>query len=95
MWLDHKIGTLTPGKQADIILIRTDNLHLSPLNDAIAAVVLSAYARDVDSVFVAGRAMKRHGRLLHWDLDHIRAQALDSRDYLVAASGFGKASSPD
>lgn len=95
MWLDHKIGTLTPGKQADIILIRTDNLHLSPINDAIAAVVLSAYARDVDSVFVAGRAMKRHGRLLHWDLDQIRAQALASRDYLVATSGFGKASSPD
>jgi cytosine/adenosine deaminase-related metal-dependent hydrolase len=88
VWLDHEIGTLTPGKEADIILIRTDGLHLTPLNDLVGAVVLSAYAGDIDSVFVAGKAVKRDGTLLGIDLARLRARATESRDYLMTASGF-------
>ena len=88
MWLDHKVGTLTPGKQADIVLIRADRLNLTPLNDLVGAVVLGAYAGDVESVFVAGKAVKREGKLLGVDLNRLYARAAESRDYLMRASGF-------
>jgi hypothetical protein len=42
----------------------------------------------VDSVFVAGKALKRNGRLLNVDLDDLRRKAYQSRDYVIAQSGF-------
>jgi cytosine/adenosine deaminase-related metal-dependent hydrolase len=91
--LDSKVGTLAPGKDADIILLRTDRLNMVPLNDAVGAVVLCADTGNVDSVFIAGKPMKRDGKLLNVDLNRVRKLAVDSRDYLVSASGFkGKGS---
>jgi 5-methylthioadenosine/S-adenosylhomocysteine deaminase len=60
--LDAKTGSLTPGKEADVVLLRADALSLTPLNDPVGAVVLAAHPGLVDSVFVAGRALKRDGR---------------------------------
>jgi hypothetical protein len=42
----------------------------------------------VDSVFVAGQALKRDGKLLNVDLTHLMQQAYESRDYVIAKSGF-------
>jgi cytosine/adenosine deaminase-related metal-dependent hydrolase len=89
-WLDQKIGTLTPGKQADIILLTTNTPNLTPLNDPVASVVLGAHAGNVDTVLVAGKTLKQGGRLLQIDLEQIRAQATASRDYLMEVSGFSK-----
>ena len=86
--LEHKTGSLTPGKEADIILLRADRLNMTPLNDPIAAVVIGADTGNVDSVFVAGRALKRNGQLLNVDLDHVRKLAVEARDYVVAKAGF-------
>jgi 5-methylthioadenosine/S-adenosylhomocysteine deaminase len=84
----HKTGTLTPGKEADILLLRTDSPNILPVNDPIGAVVWGMDTSNVDSVFVAGKALKRHGRLLNVDLDHARKMAYESRDYVIAQSGF-------
>lgn len=86
--LDSKVGTLTPGKQADIILLRTDRINVTPLNDPVTAVVAGMDTGNVDSVLVAGRLMKRHGRLLHVDWPAVRRHAIESRDFVVAKSGF-------
>ncbi len=86
--LDHKTGSLTIGKEADILLLRTDLLNVTPLNDPIGAVVVGADTSNVDSVFVAGRAMKRHGQLLNVDLDRVRKLAIESRDYVVDKAKF-------
>ena len=86
--LDSKTGSLTPGKEADIILLRTDRLNVTPLNDPIGAVVVGADTSNIDSVFIAGRAMKRNGQLLNVDVQHVRKLAIDSRDYVVSTSGF-------
>ena len=86
--LDSKTGSLTPGKEADIILLRTDLLNMTPLNDPIGAVVVGADTSNVDSVFIAGRAMKRHGQLLNVDVERVRKLANESRDYVLATSGF-------
>jgi 5-methylthioadenosine/S-adenosylhomocysteine deaminase len=62
--LDHKIGSLTPGKQADLILVRTGDLGVFPAEDPAHVVVLYAETAQVDTVFVAGEKRKAGGRLL-------------------------------
>src|SRR5262249_26181470 len=58
-------GWLAPGKQADMVLLRADDLTMVPVVDPGAAIVLNAGTANVDSVFVAGQAVKRHGKLAY------------------------------
>lgn len=62
--LDKEIGSLVPGKKADIILIRTDQLNMAPLNVADGQVVLAAQPRNVDTVWIDGKIRKQNGTLL-------------------------------
>lgn len=82
--LERKIGTLTPGKEADLIMIRTTDLNLFPVHDPVGAVVQFANPSNVDTVFVAGRPVKREGKLLHVDLNEVRRKTLDSKGYLLS-----------
>ena len=86
--LDAKTGSLTPGKQADVILLRTDRMNVTPLNDPATAVVAGMDTGNVDTVMIAGRVMKRHGKLLHVDWTAVKRAAADSRDHVIAKSGF-------
>jgi len=86
--LDSKVGTLTPGKKADLILLRTDRLNVTPLNDPATAVVGGMDTSNVDTVLIGGRIMKRNGALLHVDWPAVRRMVLESRDYVVEKSGF-------
>ena len=86
--LDSMIGTLTPGKQADVIMLRTDRINVLPINDPIGVVVRGMDSSNVDSVFIAGKPKKRHGHLVNVDLDRVTRLAYESRDYVVAKSGF-------
>ena len=81
--LDAEVGSLTPGKQADVVLIRTDRLGLWPVVDPVNTVVTQANAADVDSVFLAGEPMKRGGQLLNVDLPPILDRLAASRDHLL------------
>jgi 5-methylthioadenosine/S-adenosylhomocysteine deaminase len=86
--LDDRTGTLTPGKQADVLLLRTDRMNVTPLNDPATAVVTAMDTGNVDSVIIAGRVMKRRGELLHVDWAAARTMALEARDAVLAKSGF-------
>lgn len=77
-----RVGSLTPGKQADIIMIRAKDLNLMPVTDPVAAIVAAAHPGNVDSVMVAGRFVKRAGRMLDADLDALCARADASQAYL-------------
>lgn len=92
--LDHKIGTLSPGKEADLIMIRTTDLNMFPVNDPVGAIVQCANISNVDSVFVAGKAVKRNGRMLHFDMEHLRKLANESRDYIFSKYGVPEGSRP-
>jgi cytosine/adenosine deaminase-related metal-dependent hydrolase len=61
--LSHKTGSLEVGKQADIVLIDTRNISLSPSANPVSSVVLYAKENNVDTVLIAGKIMKRHGKL--------------------------------
>jgi cytosine/adenosine deaminase-related metal-dependent hydrolase len=81
--LDARTGSLTPGKQADIIVLRTDTAGMFPVNNPYGSVVYSAHPGVVDTVLVDGVAVKRDGRLVA-DLARLRRMADESRDYLFA-----------
>jgi cytosine/adenosine deaminase-related metal-dependent hydrolase len=81
--LDAELGSLTPGKQADVVLVRTDRLGLAPVIDPVNTVVSQANAADVDSVFLAGEPVKRGGRLLNVDLPSIIDRLAASRDHIL------------
>jgi 5-methylthioadenosine/S-adenosylhomocysteine deaminase len=83
--LDSKIGSITPGKEADLVLLRTDMLNLHPVNNPVAQVALAADTVNVDSVLVAGRVVKRDGRLVCADVARACRLADESRDRLFAA----------
>jgi 5-methylthioadenosine/S-adenosylhomocysteine deaminase len=80
--LDHKVGSLTPGKQADIVMINTDDIHLFPRHNAVCSVVQGADVHSVDIVMIGGRIRKWRGKLVNVDFRRLRAAAEASRDYL-------------
>jgi 5-methylthioadenosine/S-adenosylhomocysteine deaminase len=86
--LDSKVGTLTPRKKADLVLLRTDRLNVTPLNDPATAVVVGMDTGNVDTVLIDGHVMKRDGRLLHVDWPAVMRAAAESRDHVLARSGF-------
>jgi len=61
--LDKRIGSLAPGKAADLILIDGSDINLFPVNDPVESVVFQANPSNVDTVMVGGRFLKRGGRL--------------------------------
>ncbi len=85
--LDRKIGTLTPGKEADIILLDAEAINVAPLNVVPGAVVSLMERSNVETVIVAGKVRKWKGRLLDFDLSGLRRELEASRDYLFEAAG--------
>jgi cytosine/adenosine deaminase-related metal-dependent hydrolase len=86
--LESSIGTLTPGKQADVIMVRTDGAAIFPVTNAIGTIVHAVERSDVDTVMVAGRLHKRAGKLIGVDLAKLATEVTASRDYLLEASGY-------
>ncbi len=88
--LDGKIGSLTPGKEADIIILDASAINVAPLNSAPGAVVSLMERSNVETVIVAGKVRKWKGRLLDTNLARLRTQLEDSRDYLFSAAGIAQ-----
>jgi len=84
--LGGRTGSLTPGKDADIILLDTEAVNVTPLNNAPGAVVTLMERSNVDTVFVAGELKKWKGQLLGFDLQRLATELEKSRDYLFAAA---------
>jgi cytosine/adenosine deaminase-related metal-dependent hydrolase len=80
-------GSLTPGKRADLILIRTDDINIAPLANIETTVVMSATPANVDSVMVDGRFVKRDGRLVGYDVPAIVSRARESAERVRTKSG--------
>lgn len=81
-------GSLTPGKAADVLAFRYDDVNVFPLNNAVGTVVQAADARNIEFVLIGGKPKKWGGQLVGIDLDRVRALAVESRDYLVKTAGF-------
>jgi 5-methylthioadenosine/S-adenosylhomocysteine deaminase len=86
--LDGKTGSLTPGKEADIIILDATRINVAPLNQVPGAVVSLMDRTNVETVIVAGKVRKWTGQLLDVDLPNLRKQLEASRDYLFKAANI-------
>jgi cytosine/adenosine deaminase-related metal-dependent hydrolase len=66
--LDGRIGSLTPGKEADIVLLRKSDINMRAAADPISAIVLHAGVANVDTVIVGGQIVKQNGKLTYREL---------------------------
>jgi cytosine/adenosine deaminase-related metal-dependent hydrolase len=85
-----RIGTLAAGKQADLVLIRADDLNMQPVHDPVSTVVMQTTLANIDSVMVAGRWKKRHGKLLDVDLAPKLAALQASGRKITTALGLSR-----
>src|SRR6516165_4794707 len=86
--LDGKTGSLTPGKEADIIILDATRINVAPLNQVPGAVVSLMDRTNVETVIVAGKVRKWKGQLLDCDLPNLRKQLEASRDYLFRTANI-------
>ena len=86
--LEQRIGSLRPGKQADLVLIRTGDLNVYPVNNAIGTVVHAAERSNIDTVIIGGRVRKRGGVVLGVDQAKLRAAIDESCGHLFSAAGY-------
>jgi cytosine/adenosine deaminase-related metal-dependent hydrolase len=83
--LEDRVGSLSPGKQADIVLLQTNAINTAPVLDPVGTIVVFSDTSNVDSVFVAGRAVKREGKLVDHNLDNVFAKLDESRNHILSA----------
>jgi 5-methylthioadenosine/S-adenosylhomocysteine deaminase len=86
--LDGKIGTLSPGKEADIIMLAADRINVFPLNNVPGTVVTLMDTSNVETVFVAGKIVKWQGKLVDVDLGRLRRLIEKSRDGVLARARY-------
>ena len=86
--IDSKVGTLTPGKEADILLLTADQLNIWPLNNAPGVVVNLMNPGNVDTVFIAGKVKKWRGNLVGVDVPRVLRLAREARDAVMRRAGF-------
>jgi cytosine/adenosine deaminase-related metal-dependent hydrolase len=82
--LAGRVGSLTPGKKADVVLLDARAVNMAAFHDATTAVTLCADVSNVDTVIIDGELRKRGGRLLA-DVDRARTLVERSRDALIGA----------
>jgi cytosine/adenosine deaminase-related metal-dependent hydrolase len=85
--LDKKVGSLTPGKEADIIILDAEAINVAPLNQVPGAVVSLMERSNVETVIVAGKVRKWKGKLLDVNLRRLRRDLENSRDFIFAKAG--------
>ena len=81
--LDSRIGTIEEGKDADIVLINTDDVNMTPLNDPLSAVVFAADRKSIDTVFCKGKKLLEHGELKTIDKDEAIANTYRCWDSIL------------
>jgi cytosine/adenosine deaminase-related metal-dependent hydrolase len=80
VWLGDRIGSLSPGKIADVILVRVSDINTRPVNDIESTLVYCAHRGNVDTVLVNGNIVKRSGRMESVDVDRVLRLADAARD---------------
>lgn len=86
-----RIGTLAPGKQADLVMIRASDLNMQPVHDAVSSVVFQTALSNIDSVMVAGQWKKRHGQLVGVGLPPLLSRLQASGHKITRAMGLAPA----
>ncbi len=84
----NRTGSLTPGKRADLMLVRTGDINMAPMADPYEALVNLAQPRNVDRVVADGRILQRGGRFTALDYAAVLREAIDAGAALRARAGL-------
>jgi cytosine/adenosine deaminase-related metal-dependent hydrolase len=79
-----KVGTLTPGKEADIVVLDAKNINTWPMNNVPGTIVTMMNPRHVRDVLIAGKVAYWKGKLVGWNVDQLLRQIEQSRDRVLA-----------
>jgi cytosine/adenosine deaminase-related metal-dependent hydrolase len=82
-----RVGTLTPGKRADLLLVRTTDVNMAPLTEPVRMIVQAAQPHNVDTVVVDGRILKRDGQLTALDVEQVAREAAETMNRVRAEVG--------
>lgn len=86
--MDSQVGALTPGRQADVVLLKNDDSPVMfPILNAYGHVAFQAQRGDVHTVLVGGKVVKRDGKLVGADLAGARAKVAATLDHLRETLG--------
>ena len=85
--LGDVVGSLTPGKRGDVIMVRTDDVNIAPFTDAVNMIALAAQPWNVDLVSIDGRILKYSGQLTAVDPERVVRQATESLAAVLARVG--------
>jgi len=83
-----RTGSLTPGKRADLILVRTGDVNIAPVGDPYEALISFAQPRNVDTVVVDGRILRRGGEFTSLDYAEALKEANESAAALRARANW-------
>ncbi|HXJ02508.1 MAG TPA: amidohydrolase family protein [Micropepsaceae bacterium] len=86
--LGNKSGSISPGKEADIVMIRADDINLYPSNNALGTVVQAADRSNIDTVIIGGRIRKQAGKIVGLDMNRLKRMVEESRAYLFAKNNY-------
>jgi cytosine/adenosine deaminase-related metal-dependent hydrolase len=87
-----KVGTLTPGKEADIIVLDARSINTWPMNNVPGTIVTMMNPRHVRDVLIAGKVVYWKGKLVGWDVDALLRRIEQARDRVLARiNGAAKA----
>ena len=89
--LEKEIGSLEPGKRADILIINRDTLNQIPLYNVYSDLVYATKASDVETVIINGRLVMRNRRLLTLNEDAVKTEARAFRDRIIKSLGSSAA----
>jgi 5-methylthioadenosine/S-adenosylhomocysteine deaminase len=90
LWLGSRIGSLSPGKQADLVLLDTRSVNTTPLNNVAGAVATLMDRSNVETVIVGGKVRKWQGRLQGADLAALADRIEASATGLFERAGIGR-----
>jgi 5-methylthioadenosine/S-adenosylhomocysteine deaminase len=95
MGLGSKTGTMEPGKRADLVLVKTDRLNMSPLCDPATAIVMHARASDVDMVIVDGEIRVSGGEPVGVEMRQLMAKLERSKHGILERVARARAEHSD
>src|SRR6476659_6394201 len=80
----EKVGTLTPGKEADIVVLDARSINTWPMNNVPGTIVTLMNPRHVREVIIAGKVVYWKGKLVGWDGERLLRQIEQARDRVLA-----------
>jgi 5-methylthioadenosine/S-adenosylhomocysteine deaminase len=86
--VDGKVGTLAPGKEADLLVLKADSIDVWPLNNAYGAVVNLMSPAHVEAVFIGGQVKKWRGNLVGLDMPRVLRSMEETRDGVLRRINF-------